>query len=141
MVAHGPGGKPPDIVASTSLETVRETVIAREVGFICAQPSSYPEDPCWERLPIRSDRLYVAVVTQPVCGAASNDDAGVSGHTLHFIHWVGSPDCRMGAGALAAPTWSLFSLSRSDLPGSGTLVARLELQGSESGAVESRIIV
>lgn len=141
MVAEGPPGQPPDIVASTSLEVVRQTVIAREIGFACASPRNYPDaDPCWQRLPGRNDRIYLAVVTTNECAAAIKEEAWVGGRTLHFIHWVGNPSCPPGAGALASPSWRLFSVSRSDLPPSGTLVALLELQGSESGSVRSQVI-
>jgi hypothetical protein len=130
---RGPFANGEDIVASTSLDSLRAEVVSRTVrqtqraeDQVCIEPQP---DPCWRRQVGQSGRLYVAVITFPVCNADTKEAAAISGRTLYFIRWIGNPKGVCNA-AMKVPNWRLFSASRADLPSSGTLTVRLQLQGA-----------
>lgn len=102
--------------------------------------NQYPTEPdlCWRRQPDWPGQLYMAVLTPSQCGSIKNA-AGIGGRTVYFIHWVGNPNCPAGAGALAAPNWELYSVPRSELPGSGVLSVRLIMQGNEQGGADTQV--
>lgn len=139
----GPFANVEDIVASTSLDALRAEVIARTTSHtqrteaqICAPA---PPDPCWRRQVNQPGRLYLAVITFYVCNADTKEAAAISGRTLFFIRWIGQPKGVCNA-AMAIPNWRLFSASRADLPRSGTLTVRLQLQGAtDRVAAESQV--
>ena|ERR1700686_51034 len=140
----GPFANDEDIVASTSLDALRAEVIARTVSHtqrteaqVCAP--AQPPDPCWRQQVNRTGRLYLAVITFNECNADTKEAAAISGRTLFFIRWIGNPKGVCNA-AMAAPNWRLFSASRAELPSSGTLTVRLQLQGAtDRVAAESQV--
>jgi hypothetical protein len=130
----GPFANGEDIAASTSLDALRAEVVARTMSHtqsteaqVCAQAP--PLDPCWHQQVNRPGRLYLAVITFYACNADTKEAAAISGRTLFFIRWIGKPRGVCNA-AMAVPNWRLFSASRADLPSSGTLTVRLQLQGA-----------
>ncbi len=143
LSARGPVGIGPNIIASTSLATLRAEVIARPTGInrtgaqLCHAYVNDP-DPCWTQQADRPGRLYIAVITNYSCTSAEKEASAISVRTVYFIHWVGNPQ-RTCMGALAMPTWRLYSASRGDLPASGMLTVRLQLQGTAQGDTESQV--
>jgi hypothetical protein len=131
---QGPFDNGQDIVASTSLETVRADVISltmtqthRTEAQLCTQ--DVHRDLCWRQQIDRPGRLYLAVITFYQCNADTKEAAAISGRTLYFIRWIGNAKGACNA-SMMLPNWRLFSASRADLPSSGTLTVRLQLQGA-----------
>jgi len=140
---RGPFDVGPDIIASTSLAQVRDQVIFRAMGSrrtedqVC-QKYGADADPCWDQQTDQPGRVYVAVIINYECASTSKEASAIGGHTLYFIHWVGDPSGVCSA-SMAMPTWRLYSASRSDLPGSGTLSVRLLFQGAAPGGIETEV--
>ena len=144
---HGVPDSGPDIFASTSIEAIREHVIAHAVatgqkyrpsGFDpCTQYSSW--DACWTRVHDDRGRLLIAVITNYECNARDKEAAAITGRTLYFVHWVGgNAGWQPVAGcALATPEWRLYAASRADLPARGPFTVKLELRGLQLGTFDS----
>lgn len=144
---QGPFGfSGPDVVAGTALAQVRDGVLAhlaangRGAQLACQAEPDWP-DPCWMRQTETGGRVYVAVIINYECNANSKDATALSGRTLYLIHWVGNPGGPNGACTVALPNWRLYAASRSDLPSSGTLTVRLELQGSRHMDIDSQVLL
>jgi hypothetical protein len=139
----GPIGIGPNIMTSTSLTTLRAEVTAAIPGTnrtqlqFCQAYLNDP-DPCWTQQVDRPGRLYIAVITNPECTSPTKEASAISEHTVYFIHWAGNAQGTCSA-AMAHPQWRLYSVSRGDLPSSGTLTVRLQLQGTEQGGAESQV--
>jgi hypothetical protein len=144
LSAQGPiVGSGPNTMASTSLASLRAKVISTANGTKRTQPElcqAYlnDPDPCWTQQVDRQGRLFIAVITNPECTNPTKEAAATSGHTVYFIHWAGNAQ-RTCSAAMALPNWRLYSASRGDLPSSGTLTVRLQLQGTEQGRAESQV--
>lgn len=143
LLYAGPIGMGPNIAASTSIADLRAKVLSIPNGVNVADDwrcRSYPvrTDPCWNQQPERPDRLYIAVITNPECTNPTKEASAISGHTVYFIHWAGNPQ-RICNASMAQPNWRLYSASRGDLPSSGTLIVRLQLQGTEQGGAEAQV--
>jgi hypothetical protein len=134
----GPTDAGPDIIASTSLAQVRDGVIAHSRYDRMCTLGAGPGDRCWSQVPDEPGHVYVAVITAVECTRPTKEATGIGGSTLYFIHWIGPSQgvCNM---AMVQASWRLFSVSRGDLPKSGTLTVRLEFQGSDSSAVETQV--
>jgi len=140
LSVQGPIGIGPNIMASTSLASLRAKVIStadRTQPQLCQAYLNDP-DPCWTQQVDRQGRLYIAVITNPECTNPTKEVAATSGYTVYFIHWAGNAQ-RTCSAAMALPHWRLYSASRGDLPSSGTLTVRLQLQGTERGGAESQV--
>jgi hypothetical protein len=137
LSARGPFGVGPDVAASTSLATLRDEVVARAGQLACEQ---YPNhtDPCWRLIPDQPAGVYIAVIINYACRADSKEAVAIAGSTLYFIHWIGNAQGPCNA-ALARPEWRLYWASRNDLPASGTVTVRLELQGTGHGEVDATV--
>lgn len=138
LSALGPNDVGPDIIASTSLSQVRSAVVAHaRFDRFCAE-SAGPADRCWGNVPDSPGQIYIAVITNSECTSPVSEMTGISASTVYFIHWIGKSQrvCNM---AMALAMWRLYSVARSDLPRSGSLTVRLEIQGSEQGVVESQV--
>lgn len=136
----------PDIAAGTTLAQVRDQVLAqaaangRSAQSTCQAEPDWP-DPCWMRQAETGGRVYVAVIINYECNANSKDTTALSGRTLYLIHWVGNPGGPNGACTVARPNWRLYAASRRDLPNSGTLTVRLELQGSRHKDIDRQVLL
>ena len=140
-VQGGPFDLAPDIAASTSLSDVRQQVIAHAIRarfdeqHVCLPAAT---GLCWGQFSQEQGVVYVAVITNYECTSAVKERTAVGGQTLYFIHWVGNPQGVCNA-SMAVPSWRLYSASRHDLPGTGTLKVRFELQGTEHGAIDTQV--
>jgi hypothetical protein len=91
-----------------------------------------------DSLPEQPGRLYVAVVppatcTQPVKGGGF----ALAGRDLYYVYWVGSPASHAGcAAARARPRYEVLAVRTSDLPRSGALTVRLEVQDEQLGTYQ-----
>ena len=139
---QGPFGLGPDIVAATTLSAMRDLVLAHGRDHGSGLPSCQAEpnwpDPCWTQQPDLRGRVYIAVVINYECTSATKEATALAGHTLYFIHWIGKPGGVCNA-SMAEPNWRLYAASRSDLPSSGTLTVRLELQGDQQQDIDSQV--
>jgi hypothetical protein len=84
------------------------------------------------------DRIVIAVITNYVCNGTEKEATVMAGHTLYFVHWVRGSGGVCNA-ALGSPTWRLYYARRADLPASGTLTVRLQLQGLQQGSIDSQV--
>ncbi|TME58356.1 MAG: hypothetical protein E6I58_03180 [Chloroflexi bacterium] len=144
LSVRGPFDVAPAIIASTSLVEVRDQVIAHAVGIrrrtpgeVCQAYETVP-DPCWAQQVDQAGHVYVAVIINYECTSSTKDASAAGGHTLYYIHWVGSPQGVCNA-SMAQPMWRLYSASRSDLPSSGMLRVRLVFQGSAQGDIDTQV--
>lgn len=139
VTADGPNDLGPGIAAGTSLEQVRKQVLAhaglrgRPVNACVAYP--YRPDPCWYGLSESPGLLYVAVLTDYECTAATKEAWAAGGNNLYFIHWIGGPNGTCNA-AMAIPMWRLYSVPQAKLAMSGTVTVRLDLQGTQHSEME-----
>jgi hypothetical protein len=134
--AVGPNDVGPDIVASTSLGQVREAVLTHlkaKATQLCASATD-----CWQSVAEAPDSVYIAVITNYECTSPTAEATGLGGNTLYFIHWIGKAQ-RVCNAMMALATWRLYSAPRGDLPKSGMLTVRLELQGTQSDVVDSQV--
>jgi hypothetical protein len=112
------------VIAGNTLAEIRTKVQAdcRKSSACERQPSS-----CWQGLAEEPGNFYIAVVLFYECNRAVKDNVAVSNRTLYYIHWVGSPHGVCNA-AMAVPSYSLFLVPRSELPGAGPLTVELQIQ-------------
>lgn len=147
VTVRGPIDVGPGVVAAISLAAVRDGVISHAMRVheseqtVCAlNPYDAAADPCWRHMSDQPGYVYIAVITNPECTNPVKEAAALGGHTLYFIHWVGNPQGTCSA-ALARPSWRLYTAPRRDFPASGTLTVRLELQGTEQGSTDTRMVL
>lgn len=142
VTAQGPNDLGPAIAAATSLEQLRNQVLAhrRLQGKAVNACIAYPNlpDPCWYQVPGRPAQLYVTVLTNYECAAAIKEAWAAGGNNLYFIHWVGGPNEVCNA-SMAIPMWRLYSVPQSRLAMNRTVSVRMELQGAAHGEMEVQV--
>jgi len=127
-VAPGPigCGTGPAIVASTSIDDLRQKVVAA-----CRRPAvcNDTQGSCWQNVQDHPGYVYVAVLVMPGCTAPTKDSVAASRSAIYVVHWIGHAQgvCNM---ALALPAYRLFLVSRSGLQAG---VVKVELQVQTQG--------
>jgi hypothetical protein len=124
------------IIAATSTAEAEAAVVTSGATFHQTCPS-----PCWRI--VQADEpghVYLAVAILPDgCDHDVKEGAAIAGRMLYFIHWVSAPNGSRCDAAQAA-RWRLLSVSRRDLPNSGTLTVRLQMQGYYgTSAIETEV--
>jgi hypothetical protein len=122
------------ILAATSIEKVRKAVIDYEIRGdprLTADRICPPQgNSCWRENSDDPGVVYLAVASPGgPCDADIKDAAALSTRTLYYIEWMSGPNgAHCGDAGPPPPVWWLLSVSRRDLPTTGTLTVRLQVQ-------------
>jgi hypothetical protein len=123
--SEGPIAVKSGIFAANSISALEAAVATSGYTLKQACPP-----PCWRVFQgDQPGHLYVAVaIIEDRCDTTVKEGAAIAGRMLYFVHWISD---RNGSrcDAAIAHQWRLLSVSRQNLPASGTLTVRLQLQG------------
>lgn len=136
------------ILAATSIEELRKAVVAYEISGnprLTADRLCPPqENSCWREESGNPAVLYLAVgAPDAPCDSDVKEAAALSARTFYFIEWMSGPNgTHCGDAGPPPPRWWLFAVSRRDLPSTGTLTVRLQVQSDRTYDVaESQVVL
>lgn len=148
LSSMGPVADQQNVIGTTSLAGARTEVLNAPHKYppssLACSGSRFPTGTCWADVVDKGDVVYLAVLVFADCSTNAGDAVAAEGSTLFFVHWVG---VALGFGqprgcSLAESSYTLYGVSRADLPNGGILTVKLLVEdGIDGDSVASQTMV